>query len=126
MTSKERVMAALEHRRPDRMPIFDGFWAGFVRRWRQEKGLDETASIADYYGIDVAICVADETPYPSRKATLRDDAHETLARDGYGRLVRSVKGAFFSEYSDHPIRTAADLDRNPFDPVGTTGATRDF
>lgn len=117
MTSKERVMAAIEHRRPDRVPVFDGFWAGFAQRWRQEKGLDASASITDYYGIDIAICVADETPYPSRKATLRDDARETLARDGYGRVVRSVKGAFFSEYSDYPIQSPEDLGRNPFDPV---------
>lgn len=56
MTSRERVMAALGHRRPDRVPIFDSFWSGFVERWRQEKGFDTSASIVDDYGIDIAIC----------------------------------------------------------------------
>ncbi len=117
MTSKERVMAALTFQKPDRVPLFDSFWAGFVRRWREEKGLGADASVSDYYGVDIAICVADETPWPSRKATMKDDARETLTRDGYGRMVRTVKGAFFSEYAGHPIRRTADLDWNPFDPV---------
>ena len=117
MTSKERVMAALEGRQPDRMPIFDGFWGEFRTKWAEEKGFGPEASIDDYYGVDIRICVPDETPYPSRNAVVKQDGRETIFRDGYGRLLRSVQGAYFRETLEAPIRTPADLDRNPFEPV---------
>ena len=118
MTSTERVMAALAGRRPDRMPIFDGFWPEFRAEWAKEKGVGDGASIQDYYGIDIQICVPDETPYPSRVGRVKQAGRETFHRDGYGRLLRSVSGAFFTETLEVPIQTPEDLDRNPFDPVG--------
>ena len=117
MTSKERVMAALDGRRPDRLPLYDGYWAEFRNEWAKEKGFGPEVSITDHYGVDIQICVADETPYPSRVRETSREGRETLAWDGYGRLVRSLTGAYFREYSRHPIQTPEDLIRNPFDPV---------
>ena len=32
----ERMNKALRHEEPDRVPISDFFWGGFIRRWREE------------------------------------------------------------------------------------------
>jgi len=117
MTSRERVMAALAWQQPDRIPIFNSFWGEFRENWAKEKGFRPEVSIQDYYGIDIQICTPDETPYPSRKQAVREDARETISRDGYGRLLRERKGAYFRETLEALIRTPEDLDRNPFDPV---------
>jgi len=117
MTSKERVMAAMEWRRPDRMPIFDSFWPEYREVWQRAKSTDEYPSLADFYGIDVQICVPDETPYPSRVRRLDASGGESRRRDGYGRLLRAVSGAYFTETLEVPIQTHRDLDTNPFDPV---------
>ena len=37
--AKERVLAALAHRRPDRIPVYDSFWGETAERYRKE--LDE-------------------------------------------------------------------------------------
>ena len=37
MTSFERVMAALDFRPPDRIPLYDGYWAEFAEAWRKAK-----------------------------------------------------------------------------------------
>ena len=121
VTSVERVMATLDGRRPDRMAIFDSYWAEFQARWAWEKGVRGGVSIEDYYGIDIRICVPDESPYPSRKCVVRQGGGETISRDGYGRLVRSVSGCAFCEYLEHPIRTPEDLARNPFESAHDPG-----
>ena len=35
----ERMNKALRHEEPDRVPISDFFWGGFLSRWRSELGL---------------------------------------------------------------------------------------
>ncbi len=115
VTSRERVMAALDHRKPDRMPVFNSFWPEFKVQWLEQKPKETCCSVEDYYGIDIQICAADETPFPSRKEIVWQQGMETLSRDGYGRLVRSVLGAYFDEYLEYPIAGPEDLEANPFD-----------
>ncbi len=40
----DRMNKALRHEEPDRVPISDFFWGGFVERWRKELGLPSDAS----------------------------------------------------------------------------------
>lgn len=51
LTSKERVIAALEHREADRIPMWESFWGGTITRWKQE-GLPDDISPGDYFGLD--------------------------------------------------------------------------
>ena len=64
--SAQRVMDAVEFRRPDRLPrwdnfsMVDGWGVEFVQRWREWKGLAKDAHPADYYGIDISTVMAEE------------------------------------------------------------------
>ena len=51
MTSRERVLLALEHKEADRIAIHDGPWGTTVTRWRQE-GLPEDQSPMQYFGYE--------------------------------------------------------------------------
>ena len=126
MTPQERVLSALDGSRPDRMPVFDCFWPEFRDKWIREMGLNDDAYPEDYYGIDIEICVPDESPYPSWRQTLREDGREKIERDGYGRTARSREGAHFREYLEHTIQTPEDLDRHPFDPVANDTRYQEF
>ena len=97
MTSTERVLAALEYRPADRIPLFDNYWGEFVAAWRREKGLGPDADISAYYGVDIAICVPDETPWPSSAAVLEQGAEYLVGRDGWGAVHRTAPGRFFFE-----------------------------
>ena len=48
----ERMNRALRHEEPDRVPISDFFWGGFIRRWREELGLPADASPYYHYDLD--------------------------------------------------------------------------
>lgn len=94
--SETRVRAALSFGRPDRVPRYDSFWPEFTEVWRHRHPSPD-ATPEDVYGIDLVVVAADETPWPSRAGVLSHDGEETLARDGWGRLVRTRRSAMFSE-----------------------------
>ena len=116
MTPQERVIAALSFQPPDRVPLFDTYWEEFVARWRRQKGLPESADIAAHYGVDIAIAIGDETPWPSRAEVLREDASGRVEREGWGRIVRTVPGAHFFDRLEPAIPERVDPDRLVFDP----------
>lgn len=115
MTSKERVMRALNHQPPDRIPKFDSFWAEFRKKCIRELNLPDGTNLSDYFKIDIAIVVADETPFPTRKETIASDSKSKTSRDGWGRVVRTRSGGYFYEELDFIIKDRKDLDRIEFD-----------
>jgi uroporphyrinogen decarboxylase len=118
MTSRERVMTALDFRPPDRIPLFDSYWAEFVAAWRAAKGFGEEVDIRDHYGVDISIAVGDETICPSRAEVLEQTADYTVQRDGWGRVIRSVRGAYFYEQVANAVDEPRDLDGLAFDSPG--------
>jgi uroporphyrinogen decarboxylase len=96
MTSKERVLAALNFQQPDRIPTGPwAFWSEFQQAWRAEIGAEE--SIDDYFHEDVWIAVANETPYPSLAGEIGQDGDYLISRDGWGQVKRTRSGGAFYE-----------------------------
>jgi uroporphyrinogen decarboxylase len=105
MTSKQRVMAALNFQQPDRVPTGPwAFWSEFRDAWREQTGADEP--IEDHFCEDVWIAVADETPYPGLARTIGTEGEYTLSRDGWGQTKRTREGGSFFEQ----IEVAYDAD----------------
>lgn len=115
MTPKERVLAALDHRPPDRIPTFDSFWDEFRQNCVRELGLPAEVDLAAHFGTDVRIAVADETPFPTRRTVLADDGTTRTERDGWGRTIQTVRGAFFYRELEAAVAGPVDLDRLVFD-----------
>ncbi len=116
MTSKQRVMAALNHQRPDRTPTFDSFWEEFRQQCIQELSLSGQTDLADCFGIDIRIVVADETPFPTRRKLLHEDTKTVTERDGWGRVTQKVRGAYFYRELEVAVQEKRDLERLWFDP----------
>ena len=51
----ERLNTALRHEEPDRVPISDFFWGGFIRRWREELELPEDQALTAEVARDLAV-----------------------------------------------------------------------
>ena len=116
MTPQERVLAAIDHQRPDRVPTFDSFWADFRDRCMAELSLSPDVNLDDHFGIDVGIAVADESPFPTRVEVLREDGHTTVSRDGWGRVKETRRDAYFYRELEVAVQEPRDLDRLVFDP----------
>ena len=97
MNARERVRAALDFQRPDRVPIYTQFWPEFEEAWRLEKDLGRDARIEDHYHVDVDRVIPDETPFPSQSEVLEQADGVVLVRDGWGALQRHRASAKFYE-----------------------------
>lgn len=115
MNSKKRVMTALNFQRPDRIPKFDSFWSEFRSKCIEKLGLPKNVDLADHFSIDIAIAVADETPFPTKREVISDDKHSRVERDSWGRVIRTMRGSYFYEELDVSVKDRKDLDNAVFD-----------
>ena len=99
MTSRERVLAAINFEAPDRLPRWDNFeiFGDWPRQWRKWKGFDPKVDPADYYQTDVKMCIGDDGPLLSQRAFLRKDGEFEVHRNSWGQVYRHKPGdALFS------------------------------
>ncbi|NUP99691.1 MAG: hypothetical protein HUU35_07545 [Armatimonadetes bacterium] len=115
MTSRERVLAAMARQPVDRLPQFESFWGEFVTAWRAARQPEPGVDITAYYGIDLAICAADETPFFTGQEVLERGDGETLRRDGWGRVLRERSSAWFYEVVSNVAGSPEALLAMPFD-----------
>jgi len=87
MTSRERVLMALNHQEPDRVPIQDGPWATAVTRWRNE-GLDTDPS--SYFGYEM-VSQGSDTSLQLPFETVEETDEYTVVKNTNGALVRNWK-----------------------------------
>ena len=83
-----RLNQALHHQEPDRVPISDFFWSGFIQRWRQELQLPADANPYYYYDLDWIVTVPNMDPHIRNFATLKEDAEEVVVRTGFETTIR--------------------------------------
>ena len=84
----ERMSKALRHQEPDRVPISDFFWGGFVKRWREELGLPADANPYYHYDLDWIVTVANMDPLIRPFQTIKEDETEVVVKTGFGAVMR--------------------------------------
>jgi len=118
MNSRERFLAIMRFKRPDRAPVWDleGFTPGTLYRW-YEQGFPVGASPYDYFGFDrVFTLPIDFGPIPSFvHKVLKEDEKYTVFINRFGFVERQSK-VYTSEksgyqayhYIDVPTKTKED------------------
>jgi len=79
---------ALRHQEPDRVPVSDFFWAGFLKRWREELGLAPDADIYRYCDLDWFQLNPNLDPHIRRFEILHEDAGGVVVRAGFEAVIR--------------------------------------
>ena len=107
MTSRERVLTALNHQEPDRVPIQDAPWGATASRWKKE-GLPEDTSPEAYFGFELAMFGADTSPrFPVREIEKTDTFILTTTPMG-GKRKNFRDYSTTPEIVDWPIKTKDD------------------
>ncbi|MCG3125739.1 MAG: hypothetical protein CHACPFDD_00565 [Phycisphaerae bacterium] len=93
MTSRERILAALDRRTVDQLPMCETqFWPETLERWRCE-GFPPGADPVEFFGLDPIACVNDlfdpSFQLPERLIEETDEYRVDL--DRYGKTVKSWK-----------------------------------
>jgi hypothetical protein len=99
----DRLNKALRHEEPDRVPISDFFWGGFIQRWREELKLPNDANPYYYYDLDWIVTVPNMDPQIRSFETICEDSEEVVVKTGFGAIMRKK--------FDFPTTAAASLRR---------------
>jgi uroporphyrinogen decarboxylase len=115
VTPRERVLAAFDHREPDRVPVWCGASAEFLARVRRELGLDEEAWV---------LRIGDD--FRRVRAAYSGPAY-ALTPGAESRTVFGIErhGMGYGQPMDHPLAGAAlaDVDAYPWPDPAWTDAT---
>ena len=84
----ERMNKTLHHKEPDRIPISDFFWGGFIERWKKELGLANDANPYYHYDLDLIVTVTNMDPHIKSFETLEQTEQEVVIKTGYETVIR--------------------------------------
>lgn len=100
MLPRQRVLAAIAHDPPDRLPLFEHFWDGTERQWR-EQGLPADMRLADWFEFDVEPVYLDVSPRFDGRI-VQQDGDFMIWQDRFGYTARRYVGRSSSlEFVSH-------------------------
>ena len=83
----ERVIAALEHREADRVPVGEFFWTNFLRRARAELDVGDDFDPYRYWDLDMIVITPNLDPHITGIEILKDDGQCKLVKTGFGATI---------------------------------------
>jgi len=111
----DRMATSLRHEEPDRVPISDFFWGGFVSRWRTELGLPADASPYAHYDLDWIVTVPNMDPWIRPFEMLSESAEEVVVKTGFGAVMHKHFAFPMPEMRSWEIDSIEKLERATFD-----------
>jgi len=88
-TPRDRFLAALNHQKPDRVPIHDSPWDTAITRWHRE-GLPEDQTPEQYFNFELRGYGADLS-FQVPQETLEETEEYTIVRNENGAIVKNWK-----------------------------------
>ncbi len=114
MTSRERILAALDRRLPDRLPMCETtIWPETLARWRAE-GMPADVCLNEYFGLDPLACINDlfDPSFGLAEHTLEQTDEYRVVVDRYGKTVKEwLAGSHPPSVLQPAIRSRADWER---------------
>lgn len=111
----ERMNKALHHEEPDRVPISDFFWGSFVKRWRKDLDLPDTAEPYSWYDLDWIVTTPNMDPFIRPFETILENETEVVVKTGFGATIRKRFDFPMPEYRSFEIDTIEKLQAVSFD-----------
>jgi uroporphyrinogen decarboxylase len=111
MDSRQRILAALARRPPDRLPLWETtIWPETLGRWRAE-GLPRDVDFNEYFGLDPLTCVNDlfDPSFGLPERTLEATDEYRVYVDRYGKTVKEwLRGSSPPSILEPAIRSPAE------------------
>ncbi len=92
LTSRERVIRALERRDHDRVPRHEGFWNDTIAAWNKQGFTGDHDALLDFMRSDIrSVGWVWVVPFPGECSQISEDADTITMFDDYGATVRYWK-----------------------------------
>lgn len=111
----ERMNKTLRHEEPDRVPISDDFFDGFLKKWREVYGLPEDADINKYYDLDYTVTMPNNDWKIGEYNIIKKTDDETIFRTAYGSVIKNKVDCEMPDYLEFEVNTIEKMEAFRFD-----------
>ena len=111
----ERVLAALEHREPDRVPIGEFFWTNFLKRVKAEWDVGDDFDPYAHWDLDMVVMTPNMDPHIMGIHVLEHTAERRLVKTGFGATIEQRADYPMPHYSAFDTQTFEQMEALEFD-----------
>jgi uroporphyrinogen decarboxylase len=110
-----RVIAALEHRELDRVPIGEFFWTNFIRRVKQEMDVRDDFNPYVHWDLDMVVLIPNMDPHVENVQVIEDTPEHKVVTTGFGATIELRGTYLMPRYVDFDTRTYEQMEALEFD-----------
>jgi len=110
-----RVLAALEHREGDRVPIGEFFWTNFLRRVKAELDVGESFDPYRHWDLDLIVITPNMDPHLTGIKVLEDSPGRTVVKTGFGATIERRGTCPMPVFLEFDTQTYEQMDAFEFD-----------
>ncbi len=111
----ERVLKALDHQQPDRVPIGEFFWSDFLDRCRRELNVGDDFDPYRYWDLDLVVVTPNMDPHVTGIRVLEDTPERKVVRTGYGATIEHAAGCPMPNFLEFETQTFEQMESLEFD-----------
>ena len=82
-----RVLAALDHKEADRVPVGEFFWTNFIRRVKREKGFGDSFDPYRYWDLDLVVVNPNMDPHIGGIRVLEESPGRKVVQTGFEATI---------------------------------------
>jgi hypothetical protein len=112
---KTRVIAALEGREPDRVPIGEFFWTNFLKRVRKEMPVGAGFDPYRFWDLDLVVITPNMDPRVQGIRVIEETPDRTVVQTGFGATIERRSQYPMPLYSDFATKTYEQMSAFEFD-----------
>jgi uroporphyrinogen decarboxylase len=111
----KRVIAALEHREADRVPVGEFFWTNFLRRVRAELDAGDDFDPYRHWDLDMIVITPNMDPHITGIEVLEDNEQRKVVRTGFGATIERRRTCPMPNYLDFEVKSYEQMEALEFD-----------
>ena len=111
----QRVIAAIEHREADRVPIGEFFWTNFLRRARAELDVGDDFDPYRYWDLDMIVITPNMDPRITGIDVLEDSKERKVVKTGFGATIERRRTCPMPSYLDFATASYNQMEALEFD-----------
>ena len=112
----QRMRDALSHREPDRVPVGEFFWTGFLKQYR--KTLGEEFDPYRHFDLDYIIITPNMDPRIQPFDVVEETGDEIVVRTGFGATIRRSGDKPMPHYEAFSVTRPEEMSRFEWDAPG--------
>ena len=110
-----RILAAMDHKELDRVPMGEFFWTNFIRRAKSDAKLGDDFDPYRHWDLDMVVVNPNMDPHITGIQVIEDSAARKLVKTGFGATIERKSTYPMPHYADFDTKTCEQMEAFEFD-----------